>query len=308
MTENLPLLSVVTPSYNQGSFLEETILSVLNQGYGNLEYIVIDGGSTDGSVEIIHRYQTRLAHWVSEPDQGQYHALQKGFALAKGDLLGWLNSDDMYLPGALCAVGSAYAEHPDTCIAGPVINFDHRSGREKLISQHGITLENMVKFWEQQYSWHQPGLFFPRSTYELTGGLDGSLDYAMDHDLICRLLQHCSVTYIDQPIARFRLHSTSKTCTAWDQYMMELSTVSQRYWHLVGPVDQAAHDQYLAERLVVVAVKDLPRHPRQAVRVFGRSLGLSATAAPHVALRVVKRWLLGERPLQKGERAISSLP
>jgi glycosyltransferase involved in cell wall biosynthesis len=158
MTEDLPVISIVTPSYNQASFLEETILSVLNQGYENLEYTVIDGGSTDGSVEIIRKYEARLAHWVSEPDEGQYHALQKGFSRAQGDLLGWLNSDDVYLPGALTAVGRAYANHPDSCIAGPVINVDLRSGRERFIPQHDITFENMVKFWEQQYIWHQPGL------------------------------------------------------------------------------------------------------------------------------------------------------
>jgi len=297
MNEDLPRISIVTPSYNQASFLEETILSVLNQGYENLEYIVIDGGSTDGSADIIRKYEARLAHWVSEPDEGQYHALQKGFARAKGELLGWLNSDDAYLPGALSAVGHAYAKHPDSCIAGPVINFDHRSGEEKLVSQHGITFENMVKFWEQQYSWHQPGLFFPRSAYELAGGLNGSLNYAMDHDLVCRLLRHCRVVYVDEPIAKFRLHTASKTCTAWDQYMLELSAVSQRYWDLVEPVDETAHDQYLAERLVVVAVDNLPRHPGHAARLFGHSWGLSPTAAPHIALRVIKRWLWGKNAL-----------
>jgi len=294
MTEHLPLISIVTPSYEQGAFLEETILSVLDQGYPNLEYMVIDGGSTDGSVDIIRKYEAHLTYWASEPDEGQYHALQKGFARAKGDLLGWLNSDDTYLPQALKTAGRAYAQHPGECIAGPVINVDLRSGREMLIPQYAITFENMVKFWEQQYGWHQPGFFFPGSAYELVGGVDGTLQYAMDHDLLCRLLQHCGVTYVDEPIAKFRLHPASKTCTAWDQYMLELSAVSQRYWHLVGPVDRAAHDRHLAERLAVVAVNNLPGHPGHAARVFRRSFGLSPMAAPRVALRVVRRKLLGK--------------
>lgn len=294
MTERLPLISIVTPSYNQGRFLEETILSVLDQEYPKLEYIVIDGGSTDGSVDIIRKNDNYLAHWVSEPDEGQYDALQKGFARATGDLLGWLNSDDVYLSGALLSVGRAYTEHPGSCIAGPVVDFDMRSGRERLVPQFGITFENMVKFWEQQYSWHQPGLFWPRSAYELAGGLDGSLDYAMDHDLVCRLLQHCQVVYVEKPIARFRLHDTSKTCTAWDQYMLELSQVSQRYWHLVGPVDRAQHDRHLAERLAVVAVTNLPRHPGQAALLFARSVRLCPTAMARLTLRAARRWMSGK--------------
>jgi len=288
MAEKLPLISIVTPSYNQAQFLEETILSVLNQGYPNVEYIVIDGGSTDGSVEIIRKYEARLAHWVSEPDQGQYDALQKGFARSTGDLLGWLNSDDVYLPGALLSVGQAYAQHPGSCIAGPVVDFDMRSGHMTLVPQFGITLENLVKFWEQQYSWHQPGLFWPHSAYQLVGGLNRSLDYAMDHDLVCRLLQHCQVVYVGKPIARFRLHDTSKTCTAWDQYMLELSQVSQRYWDLVEPVDQIQHDRYLAERLARVALESLG-HPRRAAQLLADSVRLCPTAVPRAALRVARR-------------------
>src|SRR5437870_3630005 len=107
-----PTLAVVTPSYNQGHFLEETILSVLNQGYPNLEYVVVDGGSTDESVEIIRKYEPWLAYWVSERDQGQTHAINKGLARATGEVFAYLNSDDLFVPGALTAIGEAYARYP----------------------------------------------------------------------------------------------------------------------------------------------------------------------------------------------------
>ncbi len=291
MTENLPLISIVTPSYEQGAFLEETIQSILDQGYPNLEYMIIDGGSTDGSVDIIRKYEAHLTYWVSEPDEGQYHALQKGFARAKGELLGWLNSDDLYLPGALLNVGRAYFRHPGRCIAGPVIDFDMRSGKETLVPQFGITFENMVRFWELQHSWHQPGFFFPRATYELVGGVDGSLNYLMDLDLFCRLLQHCQVEYVSEPIARFRLHDSSKTCTAAREMLLEVSAVSQRYWPLLESVDKGRHDRFIAQRLAGLALRSLPRRPKEAARLMLESFRRSPVALPGGVLRVVKRWL-----------------
>jgi glycosyltransferase involved in cell wall biosynthesis len=296
MTENLPLTSIVTPSYQQGAFLEETIQSVLDQGYPNLEYIVIDGGSTDGSVDIIRKYEAHLTYWVSEADQGQYHALQKGFARANGELLGWLNSDDVYLPGALLHVGRAYSQHPGCCIAGPVINVDARSGKETLVPQFGITFENMVRFWELRHSWHQPGFFFPRPTYELVGGVDGSLNYLMDHDLTCRLLRHCQVEYVSEPIARFRLHESSKTCTAAREMLLEVSTVSQRYWPLLESVDKGRHDRFIAQRLAGLAIRSLPSRPAQAARLMLESFRRSPVALPGGLLRVVKRWIGTAQP------------
>ncbi len=271
----LPRISIVTPSYNQGQFLEEAILSVLSQDHPDLEYIIIDGGSTDGSLDIIRRYRHRLAYWVSEPDRGQSHALRKGFARATGDVLGWLNSDDLYVPKALEAVGEAYRAHPGSVVVGNVITFDARTGAEKLVQQAGISLESMVKFWERKFSWHQPGVFFPRSVYELVGGLDEELVYFMDHDLMCRLLQRCAVVYIEQLLAKFRLHETSKTCLARAHFLRELSLVSQRYWPLLESVDHAAHNRYMASKLVGFIVEQIQhRQPRQAIGLFIHALEL----------------------------------
>lgn len=289
MAEELPRISIVTPSYNQAQFLEETILSVLNQDYPNLEYIIIDGRSTDGSVDIIRRYEDSLAYWVSEPDRGQSHALNKGFARATGELLGWLNSDDAYFPDALISVGQAYREHRSNCIAGPGINFDARSGEERLVPQYGITLENMVRYWEHHFSWHQPGFFFPRSIYESVGGVDENLKYVMDHDLVCRLLQHCEVVYVQRPIARFRLHDSSKTCAGWDQFVRELSYVSRRYWHLLGSVDQAAHDHFLAEQFVSLGADSLRRRPAHAAKLFLDAVRVCPSRVPRAVFGVLER-------------------
>lgn len=252
-----PRVSIVTPSYNQGQFIEETIRSVLLQGYPNLEYVVVDGASTDGSVEIIRRYQPWLTHWVSEPDKGQGDALVKGFAQSSGELWGWLNSDDCLLPDALERVAVAFEERQGQVVAGDVVRVDEESGAQTIRAQKNLRFRNLVMHWTQDCVYQQPGIFFAAELYRRVGGIDQSLYYAMDYDLLCRFLQHTDTVYVDRPIARFRSHSSSKTATGTEGMFLEMHSVSRRYWDLipVAPAASRAARHYVARYLLRHAVR-----------------------------------------------------
>jgi len=202
-----PCVSIVTPSYNQGQFIEETILSVLNQDYPRIEYIVMDGGSTDNTLQILKKYAGRLK-WVSEKDQGQSDAINKGFQRATGDILAWLNSDDTYFPGAVKrAVEILYGDTDFKMIYGKTRYCDEGG---KCLGEYPTEPFDYKRLAVFNFIC-QPSTFFKREVFLEAGGLNTSLQFAMDYDFWLRTVGRFKVEYLPEYLSTFRLHGKSKT-------------------------------------------------------------------------------------------------
>ena len=221
-----PLVSIVTPSFNQARYLEATIQSVLSQNYPRLEYIIVDGGSIDGSVEMIKRYESKLAWWVSEKDQGQTDAINKGFAHAKGDFLAWLNSDDTYEPNAISSVVNFFQNHPEVGLAYGDANYINEGGR--VIGRFPAAQTDLVRLRRGYVHIPQQAAFFRANLWRAVGPLDSSFYFAMDYDLWVRLAMHSRVKYVPQTWANFRLHTSGKTISADDRCWPEMLRVHYR--------------------------------------------------------------------------------
>jgi glycosyltransferase involved in cell wall biosynthesis len=207
---NLPKISIVTPSFNQGQYLEATILSVLNQNYPHLEYIIIDGGSTDGSIEIIKKYEASLTYWISEKDHGQADAINKGLKKCTGEIFNWINSDDLLCPGALHVIAELYEKNQFEILAGSVLEFDEE-GMERIIYNKDLTPENMI-LKVPNMRFHQPGIWLKTDKVKELGGLNIHYHYCFDWHLVIRnLMLHPKIIYTKDVLVRFRLHSLSKT-------------------------------------------------------------------------------------------------
>jgi len=227
MTDSfLPLVSIVTPSFNQARYLEATIQSVLSQDYPHIEYMIVDGGSNDETVDVIKKYQSKLAWWVSEKDKGQTDAINKGFARASGEILAWLNSDDTYEPGAVSAAVRYLQEHPQVGMVYADCNFINETGR--VIGKFG-SAQTSYRLLRQGYS-HIPQqtMFFRADLWKQVGPLDPSFYFAMDYDLWTRIAARSEIRYVPQTLANFRLHTSGKTILADDRCWPEMIRVHYR--------------------------------------------------------------------------------
>jgi glycosyltransferase involved in cell wall biosynthesis len=219
-------VTVVTPSFNQAKFLERTIQSVLSQDYEDLEYIIIDGSSTDGSVEIIERYADRLAYWVSESDTGQTEAINKGFARASGEVLAWLNSDDTYEPGAICAAVAYLKDHPEVGLVYGDGNFIDADDR--IIGAFPSRQTSYRRLRNGYVHICQQAAFFRAALWRQVGPLDPTFYFAMDYDLWIRLARLSKIQYVPCLWANFRLHGDTKTVAEDDRCWPEMIRVHQR--------------------------------------------------------------------------------
>lgn len=225
---NLPKITIITPSYNQGQYIEQTIQSVINQYYPNLEYIIIDGGSNDNTIEIIKKYEKYLTYWVSEPDNGQAHAINKGLERAAGSIFNWLNSDDYLEPGSLFEIGNHFKNSPKTeVLCGYTHCFFDETGKTSHTYRMGVkkTVADTILNVEM----NQPGSFYKMSIVKDLGGVNESLRYVFDDELWFRYLcKHGlqKVSFFDQLICHFRLHGNSKSIgEGFNEFGKEINTI-----------------------------------------------------------------------------------
>ena len=236
-----PKISIVTPVFNQVNYLEETILSILNQNYPNLEYIIIDGGSTDGTVDIIKKYESHLAYWVSEPDNGMYDAIQKGFDHSTGEIMGWLNADDLYVPNALLAVATTLNKNPN---ANWITSYHAHLNTEGIITTKPSLHYNKYYFYLPQNMWRgneigQESTFWKRTLWEKAGSrMNTSLKLAGDFELWIRFFQYDSLFVANSIFGVFR------------QREGQLSSNIERYWEEADRVLEA-HPLSLSEKKLI---------------------------------------------------------
>lgn len=224
--QQIPKISIITPNYNQANFLEATIQSVLSQNYPNLEYIIIDGGSTDGSVEVIKKYESQLAYWVSEKDNGQYHAIQKGFEKSTGEIMAYINSDDIFRKKSFYIVAEIFSNYSYVqWLNGAPNEIDEE---DRLIYVGNIKHWNKYSYLQKNYSFiQQEGVFWRRGLWEETGSyISTEYSLASDLELWSRFFQKTNLFYVTAPLASFRVRSSNqRSLEGMDEYKKEADII-----------------------------------------------------------------------------------
>jgi glycosyltransferase involved in cell wall biosynthesis len=238
-----PLVSIVTPSFNQAAYLEQTLTSVLEQDYPRLEYLVVDGASTDSSVEVIRRYSDRLAWWVSEEDSGQAEAINKGLSRAKGEIVAWLNSDDYFLPGTVTAAVSAFHKNPEALILyGDMWAVDEGGQVINRLKYRQLDLEDLLCF----HIIGQPAVFIRRVALEQAGYLDPSYHCMLDHQLWLRIAVQGEITYVNQTWSAARYHKAAKNRSRAGEFgheafrILEWANTHQKLAPVLAPIAHRA--------------------------------------------------------------------
>lgn len=267
-----PCVTIVTPSYNQGQFIEETIRSVLLQGYPNLEYIIMDGGSTDDSVEIIRKYDPWLAHWVSQPDGGQSNAINKGFERATGEIYAWLNSDDTVEPNAVQCVTKYFVQNMACMMLYGNGSYLDASGKKTgpitWVKPFDRRLRCSMNFMLQ------PATFWRRSLWDRTGGLDPSLNWVMDWEWFVRVTELTEPSYLHVDLATWRVLPSVKTLSGGKARSAEIAAVNRRHGGLFQPgnvifqVDRIA--DWMVREVGRGSVARIPQYPITAIRIVLR--------------------------------------
>jgi len=235
----MTLVSIITPSFNQAAYLEQTILSVLEQDHSPIEYFVVDGASSDASIDIIRRHESKLSWWISEKDNGQADAINKGFARAAGEIVGWLNSDDYYLAGTISAVVKVFEEHPEVVLVyGNMLAVDENGKTFNTLNYKQLTLEDLLCF----QIIGQPAAFMRRAALIHTGGLNPAFHFLLDHYLWILFAQQGKILHVDKTWAAARYHAEAKNRAKAAEFGREAFRI----------LDAIAQDENLAPALANV--------------------------------------------------------
>jgi glycosyltransferase involved in cell wall biosynthesis len=240
VSRQFPRISIVTPSLNQGAYIEENIKSVLKQKYPNFEHIIIDGGSTDDTIDILKKYDHLI--WVSRKDGGQSEAINRGFKMARGEIIGWLNSDDCYEPNTLFTVVKELNRAGNrNVVFGDCYAIDEKGNRIGYFKGNLPHPKDWLKYWEKEYRIPQPSVFFYREVLSRTGYLDEDIHYVMDDEFWLRIREHYQFHYINKPLACARIHNCAKSTLRGWNFEREWFKILRKNWEKLSFVDRYKH-------------------------------------------------------------------